>query len=189
MNRHVTVLLWAASLLVSASAASGYTLDWDWDPEPRWLTSVDYGGSTFFGGIGRGSEFFGSSLLPSQFVDVEIRFDTSDTTICARYERPSYMHVGPGLFLGSAWDISHPGDPRRLNVCFVEWIEGGIYDGQWGPDTTDFEGRESLLIMLSDYNEGADYDDVNWGLYADVVYGCWLKVPSGRVLYETDPLF
>lgn len=185
--RSESVLMFAALFVLTTSAASAYTLDWAWDPEPRWLVGVDWGGSTFFGGIDRGSEFFGSTLLPSQHVDVEIRFDTSETTICARYERPSYLWVGDGVFLGSAWDISNPGDPRRLNICMVEWIDSGIYDGQWDPDTTGTGGREYLFIMLSDYNEGADYDDVNIGLDADVVYGCWLRVASGHVLYESDP--
>jgi hypothetical protein len=182
-----TVLVFAALLVLTSSAASAYTLDWDWDPEPRWLTGVDYGGSTFFGGIDRGAEFFGSVLLPSQYVDVEIRFDSSDTTICARYDRPGYAWAGPGVFLGSAWDVSDPGNARRLNVCFVEWLDSGVYDGQWGPDTTDVGGREYLFIMLSDYNQGIYYDDDNWGPAADVLYGCWLKVSSGHVLYESDP--
>ena len=164
-----------------------YTLDWTWDPEPRWLTGVDWEGSTFFGGIDRGSEFFGSTLDPSQYVDVEIRFDTSETTVCARYERPGYPHVGGGMFRGSAWDISDPGNPRRLNICFVEWTESTIYDSLWNPDTTDVGGREYLYIMLSDYNEGVDYDDVNFGPTADVLYGCWLRLRWGHAFFETDP--
>jgi hypothetical protein len=66
-------------------------------------------------------------------------------------------------------------------------VDSGIFDGQWGPDTTYVGGREYLLIMLSDYNEGTDYDDINFGPTSDVIYGCWLRVPSDRVLYETDP--
>jgi hypothetical protein len=185
--KHTAIASLVAFFLLMASTASAYTLDWAWDPEPRWLTGVDWGGSTFFGGIDRGAEFFGSTLLPSDYVDVEIHFDTSDTSLCATYLRPTYEWNGTGIFLGSAWDVSEPGNPRRLNICFVEWDESGIYDGLWGPDTTDVGGREYLYIMLSDYNEGVDYDDVNWGLGSDVLYGCWLRVPSDRVLYETDP--
>jgi hypothetical protein len=185
--KYAMSLLCVFCFLLSSSAVSAYTLDWEWDPEPRWLTGVDWGGSTFFGGIDRGSEFFGSTLLPSEHVDVEIRFNTSELTICAKYDRPGYAHTGTGPFLGSAWDMSDPGDPRRLNVCFVENVGSTVYDGQWNPDTTDLGGREYLYIMLSDYNESVDYDDENWGPGEDVLYGCWLKVLSGHVLYETDP--
>ena len=41
--------------------------------------------------------------------------------------------------------------------------------------------------MLSDYNHGIDYDDDNFGPGSDVLYGCWLRVPEGRVFLETDP--
>lgn len=165
-----------------------YTLDWDWHPEPRWLTGVDCGCETFFGGICLGEDFFGTTLTPDQYVSVEIYFDSSDTTICARYERPSYWRVEDGIFLGSAWDISHPGNPRRLNICFVEWVDSGIYDGLWNPDTTEVGGREYLFIMLSDYNEGVGYDDYdNWGPGADVVYGCWLRLIPGHTHFESDP--
>ena len=174
-------------LVLPHSVALAYTLDWAWDPEPRWLTGVDWGASTFFGGIERGDGFFGSTVLPSQYVDVEIHFDSSDTTICARYERPSYILVGTGVFLGSAWDISNPGSPRRVNICFVENLDSGIYDGVWNPDSSDLGGRENLFIMLSDYNGGIDYDDYNFGPTADVLYGCWTRVPDGRVFLETDP--
>ena len=164
-----------------------YTLDWDWQPEPRWLTGVDVMCDTFFGGICLGENFFGSILTPDQYVSVEIRFDSSDTTICARYERPGYLWVGDGVFRGSAWDISDPGTPRRLNICLTEWVDSGICDGLWNPDTTDVGGREYLFIMLSDYNESIDYDNDNWGLDLDVVYGCWLRLIPGHALYESDP--
>ena len=164
-----------------------YTLDWDWQPDPRWLTGVDAGLETFFGGISLGGDFFGSTLSPDQYVSVRIRFETSDTTICARYERPGYLHVGDGIFQGSAWDISDPGNPRRLNICFVEDVDSGIEDGIWNPDTTDVGGREYLYIMLSDYNEGVDYDDDNWGPDQDVVYGCWLRLIPGHTHFESDP--
>ena len=183
----VAVSLCLLFLVLLHSVVFAYSLDWAWDPEPRWLTGVDWGASTFFGGIDRGDNLFGSILLPSQYVDVEIHFDSSDTTICARYERPGYPWVGSGIFLGSAWDISNPASPRRLNVCFTENVDSGIYDGVWNPDSSDLGGREYLVIMLSDYNQGIDYDDDNFGLSADVLYGCWMRVPSGHVFFETDP--
>ncbi len=189
MKAWVRSLSGFAIVMLMTTGVCAYTLDWTWDPEPRWLTGADWGGSTFFGGVGRGSEFFGSTLHSSEYVDVEIRFDSSDTSVCARYERSGvypYPWVGNGIFLGSAWDISDPASPRRLNISFVEWIDSGIYDGLWNPDA-ELGGREYLFIMLSDYNEGADYDDDNYGLEADVLYACWLCLRSGHPFFETDP--
>jgi hypothetical protein len=187
MKRLVGVLAGLCAILLFVRPLYAYALDWDWQPEPRWLTGVDFGGDTFFGGICIGENFFGSTLGPDDYVDVEIRFDTSDSTICARYERPGYAHVGDGIFRGSAWDISDSGNPRRLNICMTEWVDSGIYDGVWNPDTSEVGGREYLFIMLSDYNEGVDYDDDNFGLDADVLYGCWLRLIPDHTLYETDP--
>jgi hypothetical protein len=186
MNR-TAKLFYVLWLFLLFSSVSAYTIDWAWDPEPRWLTGYDWGGSTFFGGIDRGDQFFGSTLLPFQYVNVEIRFDTSDTTLCARYERPGYAWVGTGLFLGSAWDVSIPGSPRRLNICFSEDVGSPIYDGWWNPDDSAHGNREYLWIMFSDYDGGSDYDNDNWGPALDVLYGAWLRVPSGRVRFESDP--
>lgn len=181
------ILVGLCTLVLLINPLYPYTLDWDWEPEPRWLTGVDAGCETFFGGICSGGNFFGSILTPDQYVNVEIRFDSSQTTICARYERPGYSWVGDGVFPGSAWDISDPGNPRRLNMCFVEWVDSGIDDGLWNPDTTDVGGREYLFIMLSDYNEGIDYDNDNWGPELDVLYACWLRLIPGHTHFESDP--
>jgi hypothetical protein len=158
---------------------------WSWEPEPRWLTGIDAGMTTFFGGIGFGREFFGSTLDDSAYVPVRIRFDSSEITTCARYDRgQGYQYIGPGTFRGSAHDISNPAHPRRLNICFTEYNR---LDGVWDPDSTSLGAREYLFIMNSDYNGGSDYDDVNRGIYADVQYACWLRVRSPYVFFQTDP--
>ncbi|MFH1844427.1 MAG: T9SS type A sorting domain-containing protein [bacterium] len=160
-------------------------LSWEWSPDPRWLTGVDWGGSAFLGGIGFGREFFGSTLADSEYVEVLIRFDSTEITTCAVYDRnQSYEWAGTGTFPGSAYDISDPGNPRRLNICFTEFDR---LDGIWEPDTSALGAREYLFIMDGDYNEGADYDDENWGPDADVQYGAWLRVRDPYIFFETDP--
>ena len=49
-------------------------LYWEWEPEPRWLSGVDWGGQTFHGYIGFGENFLGSSVSADDAIDVEIRY-------------------------------------------------------------------------------------------------------------------
>ena len=167
-------------------------LFYEWEGDPRWLTGVNWGGETFFGGIGRGSSFFGSNLNDDDYVDVKINFESTDTTWSQIYRRDmGYDAMGPGIFLGSAWDISDAENPRRLNICVSEWDDGSdehppnlMYD----PDETYLGRREYFFIMNSDYDgSGTTYDDDNWGPSADVLYGGWLKLYNNHSFLEADP--
>ncbi len=51
--------------------------------------------------------------------------------------------------------------------------ENGLFPGELG-------AREYIFIMNSDYNEGADYNDENWGPEADVIYAIWPKNRGNR---------
>lgn len=164
-------------------------LRWAWDNEPRWLSGVNFGHGTFFGGVEKGYKFFGSTIQEEQLVEVMIRFSQSDTTYAQTYRRDqSYAASGPGVFYGSAWDISDPQNPRRLNVCLSEDDRVKPANNLWDPDTTGQGGREYLFVMASDYDgSGTTYNDDLWGLGEDVLYGLWPRVLEGRQLYETDP--
>ncbi len=170
--------------------ASNPELTWSWSPEPRWLSSVNFGLSAFFGGLGLGGEFFGSTLTFDQMASVEIRFDSNESTLCQTYRRDQgYAAAGVGTFPGSAWDMSDPNNPRRLNICFVENNTGSKPANlQWDPDDSGLGGREYLFIMLSDYDgTGQSYDDSNWGPGADVLYSWWPKIRNGYTAWETNP--
>jgi len=167
-------------------------LYWEWEPEPRWLSGVDWGGQTFHGYIGFGENFLGSSVSADDAIDVEIRFDSNETTFCQTYRRDlDYSAAGVGIFRGSAWDISDPNNHRRLNICFVEWDDGtGEHAPNllWDPDDSNYGRREYLLIMLSDYDgTGETYDNNNTAFDSDIIYSWWPKLRSGYTFFQTDP--
>jgi len=163
-------------------------LYWEWDPEPRWLSGFGYGLRTFFGSLGYGRDFFGSTLLDDQHVEVELRFSSSETTYCQTYRRDmGYTPSGVGVFRGSAWDISDPNAPRRLNICFVEDNNQKPANLTWDPDESSLGSREYLFVMASDYDgTGLTYQGTD-GRTADVLYAWWPRLETGHPFFETDP--
>jgi hypothetical protein len=172
---------------------------WNWEgPDEeaeRWLTGVNWGGSGFYGGVGLGEEFFGSTLTPPDYSKtIEIRFttDQSQWSDCQTYRRDQdYSAGGIGQFPGSAWDVTGE-TPRRLNICFVEnETDQKPANRYWDPDSTELGGREYLFIMNSDYNGGADYGDGSeeypgeWGPAADVLVGAWVRVRAEHEFLES----
>jgi choice-of-anchor B domain-containing protein len=183
----------------------GPNLQSEWVGTPRWMSGISWGGETFFNSIGKGVEFFvtyKSTVRDTDYVPVEIRFSSNpaEQSLCqtfriADYGVSGYDATGAGTFPGSAWDISNPSSPRRLNLCFTEWDDGADPlpppDFIWDPDgsTGPFYGkREYLLVMASDYDSGAMYAGKNVSDDSlDVMYIWWPKVESGHTLLESEP--
>lgn len=168
-----------------------------WEGSPRWMSGINFGAKTFFSSITHGVNFFGSSVADNEYVPVEIVFSSQamDQTLCQTFTRPGYAAAGVGTFPGSAWDVSDPDNPRRLNICFVEWDDGAgpnpAPNGQWDPnDDTGVSGkREYLFIMNSDYdNTGLTYQAINiFTDNPDVLYGWWPIVEAGQSFFASDP--
>ena len=168
---------------------------WSYEGD-RWVSGVNWGGQEFFGGLDIGANFFGSTLGLGDLVPVHIEFQDKESVESegfwskgAVYRRDlGYAYNGTGELPMRAFDVVDPDNPRRINICFVE-MDGqdgapanNIWDMGW--DGSQFPGelgaREYLFFMKSDYNEGADYDDNNWGPAADVLYGIWPKNRGSR---------
>ncbi len=98
-----------------------------------------------------------------------------------------FEYAGTGYLPFAAYDIHEPENPRQVNVCFVEDNDIAPANKRWdmgwlttiNPETgenrypDDLGAREYFFVMLSDYDEGALYDEQNLGFEADVLYGYW----------------
>ena len=159
----------------------------------RWFSGTNGGLETFWGGMGIGENFFGSSgLTPLDYVDVTIHFvkDQTKWQKAYVYARPGYAFKGVGTFPGWAEDVSNPSSPRQINLAFVENDASAAPDLHWDPIAADagdgLGGREYLFIMSSDYAESGAYDDDNWAPSADVLYAIW---PTPRGDHTSDEEF
>jgi choice-of-anchor B domain-containing protein len=181
--------------LSNVAIDTSFEIEAVWVGTPQWMSGVNNGYETFNGSISRGHNFFGSSLLPSQFVPVEIRFN-SDSTQWSNvqvFKRYGYDSAGVGTFPGSAWDVSDAANPRRLNLNIVECYTcsehiSGPANGRWDPDTSVNGKFEYLFVMLSDYDStGTYYADSNiLQDEVDNLYAWWPRVASGHTFFETD---
>ena len=160
------------------------------NPDPSWLTGWNGGLQTFGGSMSLGVNFFWGSTIPAAAaMEVEIRISASESTLAQTYRLDQTASPGGvGVFPGSAWDISDPSNPRRLNVIFVEDNNQKPANLKWDPDGTYTGGREYLLIMNSDYDgTGLSYAGRD-GLSADVLYGWLPRLEPGYSFHDTDPL-
>ena len=181
--------------VASSNSLGDPDLDATWEGTPRWMTGINWGGQAFFNSLDRGTNFFGSSLGPGDYVEVEIRFSNVTTTLCQTYRRDlGYASAGVGTFPGSAWDVSDPGNPRRLNILFVEDNSIAPADLMWNPNgagAPTYGKREYLAIMASDYDgTGTTYAGLNFTGDAstmDVLYAWWPLVEAGQTFLGSLP--
>ncbi len=164
-----------------------------WTGPTQWMSGFDVGSQTFNGSIDIGENIFGSNLSAADFVKVEIIFesDTSQQTLCQTFRWDfGFASAGVGTFPGSAWDVSDALNPRRLNLCFVENALVGGVNLQWDP-TIDFESREFLFVMNSDYDSTGDtyagFNIFSGAPTMDILYGWWPVVASGHTFFESEP--
>ena len=165
-----------------------------WIGETQWMSGVNFGYETFGGSIAKGVDFFGSSILPEQYVPVEIKFDSyiANWTNVQVFRRDfAYNSAGVGTFPGSAWDISDAANPRRLNLCIVEFEDASTppVNFHWDPDSSPQGNYEYLFVMNSSYDStGTTYAGINILLNnPDVLYAWWPRLATGHTYFETEP--
>ncbi len=172
---------------------------WSYDGD-RWISGVNFGGAGLFGGLDIGANFFGSTLGLADLVPMHLEFQDQASVDAdgfwskgAVYRRDlGYAFNGIGQLPMRAFDVVDPDNPRRVNICFVEDANESQANGSdanliWdmGWNGTNFPanglgGREYLFFMKSDYDEGAEYDDNNFGPASDVVFAIWPKERGSR---------
>ena len=187
------VLLFATTLPVLS--AETFPIEAVWFGTPQWMSGVDNGFETFDGSIAKGVDFFGSSVVTDEYVPVEIVFETDSTqwTLVQTFRRGPYSSAGVGTFPGRAWDISDSANPRRLNLCIVEYDDGfgGLLEPnfKWDPDDSPLGNFEYLFVMNSSYDSsGTTYAGINiLTSHPDVLYAWWPKVAVGHTLLESLP--
>ncbi len=176
-------------------SAEDFPIEAVWSGTPQWMSGVDNGYEAFGGSIAKGVDFFGSSIVTEDYVPVEIIFETDSTlwTLVPTFRRGPYTFAGVGTFPGRAWDISDPSNPRRLNLCIVEYDDGfgGLPDPnfKWDPDNSSFGKFEYLFVMSSSYDSsGTTYAGINILTGdPDVLYAWWPRVADGRTFFESLP--
>ncbi|HEX2896419.1 MAG TPA: hypothetical protein VHP63_00020, partial [candidate division Zixibacteria bacterium] len=181
---------------ITTNAAENFPIDTAWSGATQWMGGVDSSYEAFGGSIAKGVDFFGSSVVFSDYVTVKIVFE-SDTTLwsLAHVFRRDMSHnsFGVGKFPGSCWDISDIANPRRLNICFEEFDDGigpiPPLNLRWDPDTSQFGKYELLFIMNSTYDStGATYAGINIEQDdPDVLFAWWPRLLSGHTFLETIP--
>ena len=148
----------------------------------RWFTGVNWGGSSFFGGLDIGPYFFGSSVSADQYVTVEVRFKTTATGQKAyRYVRgatPSYGYQDymPQHF--EVWDVTSQPN-RQLAAGYVEQNGSEAANSLWQPTASNAD-REYLFIFNTPYTPEPDpfytSPDRNFSANADefpTLYALW----------------
>jgi len=164
-------------------------LNVDFISENQWLTGHSWiSGIAFNNGVTYGLGIYGtSSVSVNDAINVELYLSqhpdsTSNSTV---FSSNSFgEELGIGIFPGSAWDVSNPVNPRRLNICFFENNDGNLL---WDPTSVNGMDLEYLLIMDSDYDSsGHAYNNVDITM-ADVQYFCWLKKNIGEDWFSSEP--
>lgn len=146
-------------------------MSWSWIGNTMPITGVDWGLSTFYGGVGTGDEFFGSSLTFDSGFTVEIRWVPDGTGQMAYCYRRDLGYAYDGYFPQNftVWDVT--GLPeRQINFAFVEYYNPSDPSGQnadsiWNPgEQVDqygypdpFGGREYFFVLNSDYSPTAQF--------------------------------
>lgn len=173
------LLIWLALLCTSGAAQSQealLTVRWD-TPTPAFRALVDFRetGSDPGAMRARRSSACRSTLSADDDFPVVVRFDSTETT---QMGRGAPVVNAVAAFPGSAWDVTDPAAPRRLNLLLNE--SAGRPDTSWTPGLP----VETLFVMASTYDgSGTTYTGLSIALQlSDCAYALRLEPnPGGQV--------
>ena len=149
-----------------------------------WVSGIAFDNGVTYG---LGGVYGNSSISTNNVADVELYLSENpdSTSISMVFSSNSFgSQIGLGTFPGTAWDMSDPNNPRRLNICFFERDDENLL---WDPISVNGMDFEYVLIMASDYDPtGIIYDGVDITI-ADVQYFCWLKQRISEDWFSSEP--
>lgn len=201
MKRFFSSLYLPLSFLILSPFTQAQTvvpnLGSEWIGTPRWMWGVTWGenldpigGETFFRSIGKGRNFLGSSIPNTAMRPIEIRFN-GDSSKCSFFvQNTTWQYNGTGIFGGSAWDMTDPLNPVRLNLCIVEYPVVGTPNKRWDPDGSAIARREYVLVMGSTYDStGLAYAGkqiIQDAPNLDIMYVWYPRVQNPYTLFESS---
>ncbi len=117
-------------------------------PEQLWFDGYDWGGSAFLGGIGCADELWGTSLMRSENIDVEIEFSPDSGQVAA-----SFL-VSDGVyefdkFVTVPLICKRLSDSAQLNLILIDKNRNGRWDVSADPNGN----ADILLILKSRYRQ------------------------------------
>ena len=185
MIRSIIILIFLV-LLQSRNLEAEFISENPWLSGHSWISGV-----AFDNGIAYGLGIYGASSVDiDDVVNIELYLSQNPDSISNAmvFSSQSFGEQrGVGIFSGSAWDMSDPDNPRRLNICFFEKDNGDSSNLLWDPISVNGMDLEYLLIMMSDYDSsGMTYDNADITT-SDVQYFCWLKKTIGEDWFSSEP--
>ncbi len=189
------VLLIILLLAAEIYPAEYFPIDASWSGSTQWMSGVNNSYEAFGGSIAKGVDFLGSNVVSSDYVPVDIKFESDSAlwTLVQVFRRGPFSAFGVGKFPGTAWDITDTANPRRLNLCIVEYDDGAgplpFPNFRWDPDTSQFGKFEYLFVMNSNYDgTGTTYAEINIQANdPDVLYAWWPRLAAGHTFLESIP--
>jgi hypothetical protein len=158
----------------------------------QWLTGDGQFGLSFLGGgLGNMADFWGSTIGPADYLNVEIRFSKTVTQKAHDFLRggsPNYGYIGFFDVPFTVWDVT-ANPERQLNALIVENNGAATFDSTWFPGKDGVAAREYLIVMRSTYTGEPNPDYLLQQANAGEMDMQYLLVPKLIASIDADTAF